>query len=447
MSSFTAEPGDTVRIELKRRQRKKQVRTGAPEQVRGITAVDPEANRYIRRSPKTKAIAIYDLGLRLRSVLTDDLDAPLGLRVRQYPVHDSQSPGEDKSDEYVEIPLEVKGTYLGDDPAGAGVYGSFSVSGAEWLKLQSMLLGSLRKLDPGETRTDDTDPTAFAQANGSSRQIPHCPVVGIVHVRIGTQFFSYTASMGSSQILPDGSGTSTELTPNFDQDTAEGDESERWNTISAEEGTAFLRYKLKDEDFFKSFAGSLAMFENFYLPDSNFGVKGSPFHIDTGDTRVQTPGFGLFGPLRYYPFDTASPHCKVTSEPDYTAPVVTFNFTGEDNRIYIRPVVAGHTLRNGASALVTWVQRNAPGYASNISCYVRRSAYAGGFFDGATDLVKTQPLSLIDPDVFAQLLIPAGQLLAIIARKTSKFYIWSAVDFYSDLTPQSFGVTPDPCPS
>jgi hypothetical protein len=403
-----------------------------------VFATRAEDDYLIPPQKRAKAIAFYDLGTRLRSVLTTDLVPPLALRFRPYPVHDLQSPGEDKTGEYVEIPLEVRGTYLGD--VGDGSFGQFSVSTAEWTKLQDMLLGSLRILREGETEpTDDTDPTGFSQANGSDRQTPHCELFPLVNgfVKVGSKFLAGSGSP-NYRVKSDRSGLEPGPSTTSDFEFVDEDDTiaeERWSPENL--GQIGVPFKIPD-DLVKTLSGHLTQFMEPFDESFNHGINGSPFRrISDGKLQVFVGNISTAVYTSFYPVTTDPEFCKVTATPSYDVDPVTYSFTGKDNRVYIRPLMSGVSITSGLTKLATWVARDTPFYAHGLfPCAAQRSAYSGGFSLPTFGAARHQPLDPISTaEGPLQRVLPAQSLVAIIAQGTKRFYVWSKEDWLAFSNP------------
>jgi hypothetical protein len=382
---FTVRPGQTVRVELSKKDA--QGTEGKREREhKAVLFPDEDSDLYVRRGPV--AMALYDLGTRLRSVPPDTVFN--GLRRREYLSQETASPDNAHNyfNEYVEVAYEVQGIFhpVTPEQEEAGELSTLEVTSEEWERLDKMLLGSRAPLVEGEPH-DPFDPFGFSFANGSGRALTNVAPVPYSLMYFGAIYIGdsdFGVSSDPHIVDPDHPVAGWDF-----RQPKEADAEERWNPHNLGDGS--------------------------YLPD-NFAQRALEFKNKKakGALGVQIHGYEYFS--------TGDPDTyKITTEPSFEAEEKKFSIKGRDNRIYLRPTLTG-LLFGSTSVLSTWAARQPTIYPTinglaPSACGIKRSEYSHYEAASAAPMALSQ-LYLSPPAV------PAHTLVAAIAQGHTVYYVW-----------------------
>lgn len=152
-----------------------------------------------------------------------------------------------------------------------------------------------------------------------------------------------------------------------------------------------------------------------------------------GFTEPDETGRVIFIPHTgwYYGFDTGdAERFKVTIEPFFTADAVTFRFRGDDNRVYLRPRLAGIALVDSVTGETeaSWIARLAPVYPApgSVGCALARSAYSEDPDPEAQQVAYLNIFTAVPGEETPVLrTLRAGSLVAAVAQGARVYYVWT----------------------
>jgi hypothetical protein len=356
----------TVKILLRKRRGRGATGEGEAEEAGPTSGVMPTGIAPDELVPaRQHNISFHDWATRLRNA--PNATAFDGLRFR--PTPSTTAPvagGEDKTSEYVEIAFEALGTFAPDDGT---LRDRVELSPESFAALDRALLGSRAPVEAGheDDPRDPVDPFGFGAVNGSGRRVPTC--LDVTRSQIGVRpndepddnfpdmvkgqvrffWFPKAGELTGGPEWYDGDviyvpgyyiNPTTALRPVIfdkydDAKEQEVDEDERWNPLNVtylqtNQGAKVKQRKVKQ--------GGPGLAFGIFPIAYDVGPGGRP---GTVFTTVGIDGQGI-GPDdgMYEGFVTTDKvRFKVTNEPRFDAAEVTYTFRGNDNRVYLRPVM------------------------------------------------------------------------------------------------------------
>lgn len=429
MSSFRVNHGQKITIDISGGESGRDLATDArSSELRYIGGDDIDDPAYVFR--KKLKLTFYDLGTRLRSVPPDTVFDEL--RVREFLAQDLTAPQPDYLNEYVEIRLEVQGTFTPAVSEG----GTLALSIAEWTRLDRALLGSRAPAIETEPEPDPLNPLGFTSANGSDRTLANCLAIYFNYIGsavhfwmapsedemelvsrpdLGTVVYQYAVNppawFDSEALIEEGKYSAREAKPS--------DASERWNPNNLETGAAQGQLVISPEAFEDKSGGHLMV-------------------IDDGTTRVAGSGVfylvaepPVFKTMPYHGFHTGdTTNFKVTSQPEFASAEVEYRFKGKE-AVYLRPKIRAvrydvdHS--SGSTPHAAWATREFPVYPAPSlipegpldAVIAHRSLYSN--YETAPEGSSLAVVSM------SGISLRAGSLVAII-QGARTFYVWRKTD-------------------